>query len=233
MPVSFTGVVGALCVEKHCRGSHEADGRDEIANVSDVEAGEVDENVGCGEDEAVVAENHEQKDEADLQDPWIEKGPADVVAVASTAGILLNLFDEPEALGNSKPARVRGVIGKQKQKRDTERDGRQTFDEKEPLPPSEAETSLKTEERAGDGAHDGGAKRKRDIEAADCAGAHVRRKPLREVVDDSREEAGLGHSEEKAKNVKLKRRAHEHRGDGEDAPREEDAREPAARAESA
>ena len=59
-----------------------------------------------------------------------------------------------------------------------------------------------------------------------------RRVPLQDVEDDSGEEAGFRHAQQKAGGVELHRRADEHHRHGDDAPGDHNAGEPAARAEA-
>ena len=92
--------------------------------------------------------------------------------------------------------------------------------------------AVEVEERAGDGPHEDAAEGGRDVEAADGAGTLFRREPLHEVEDDSREEACLCHAEEEAGDVELHGCADEEHADGDEAPGEHDAGEPAAGAET-
>ena len=83
--------------------------------------------------------------------------------------------------------------------------------------------AVEVEERAGDGSHEYAAERERDVEAADGAGALLRREPLHEIEDDSGEESCLRHAEEEAGDVELHGRADEEHADGDEAPGEHDA----------
>jgi len=56
--------------------------------------------------------------------------------------------------------------------------------------------------------------------------------PVAEVIDDSGQKAGLGHTEQEAQHVEARRPLHVHHRDGQDAPRDHDARDPKARADA-
>ena len=70
------------------------------------------------------------------------------------------------------------------------------------------------------------------IQDRDGAGAIGGRKPVGEIEDDAREEPGLGHAQQKAQHEEADRAGDGGHQPGDDAPRDHDARDPQARADS-
>lgn len=97
------------------------------------------------------------------------------------------------------------------------------------MPSREAESAVEPEQRAADGATKHTGERDGDHEPSRRAGAHVRRKPLAQVVHDPWKKARFRNAEDEAEHVELDRCAHERHGDGDHAPREHDARDPPPR----
>ena len=69
-------------------------------------------------------------------------------------------------------------------------------------------------------------------EQRDGTRALTRRKPLREVVDDAREESGLGGAQQKPQRVERRGVVHEGHGSRHQTPREHDPRDPHAGADA-
>ncbi len=234
---SALDAVGVGGVDQHGGCAEEAKCGDDEADLRRAEMGCALDEVGSDKGVGVGGGQHEQVEEADLPDAWIEDGGAEIVAALGNRrggerGIVVDVVDDPGALVFGEPLGLLGAVGEQVEEGDAEEDRWDAFDEEEPLPAAEAEVSVEVEECAGDEAHEDEAERQGDEEAADGAGAEVGWEPMREVEDDAGKEAGFGDAEEEARGVELPGGADEEHGHGEDSPGDHDAGEPAAGSEA-
>ena len=71
-----------------------------------------------------------------------------------------------------------------------------------------------------------------ETEAADGAGAHVRRKPLHEIEENAGKNSASRHAEQKSHDVELQWRSDKHHADGNNSPGKHDAGQPFSRAEA-
>ena len=135
-------------------------------------------------------------------------------------------LDERRAFVIRKPSGVLRVLGHVEEHDDPQHDRRQTLEKKQPLPPRQAGDAVHRQQRARHRPADDAGGQRRRHERGNRARALARGKPLRQVIDDAREEAGLGGAEQKAQHVETGGALHEHHAGRHEAPRDHDARDP-------
>ncbi len=159
-------------------------------------------------------------------------GYAQPVAPPAFLVLLAHARAEPRPLRGCEPRRVLGAVGQVAQDDEAERNCGQAFEEEEPLPPRESPAPIEPEQRAREGiAHD---PRERDgnHELGDRPRPLGGGKPPAQVVDDAWEEAGFGHPQQEAQPVEAERPPDEHHGRRQEPPRDHEAGDPNARAQS-
>ena len=125
-----------------------------------------------------------------------------------------------------------GRVGEIREHDEAEHDGRYAFEQEQPLPAREPVPAVELEHDARERTADDRRQRNRDHEPRHRARSVLRRIPVAEVIDDAGQEAGFGDAEQEAQHVEARSAPHEHHRDRQDAPRDHDARDPAARADA-
>ena len=114
---------------------------------------------------------------------------------------------------------------------DADDDGRNRDAEEHDSPALEAEEAVLLDEEAGQRGTDHGGQRLGQVEQGKDLAAVPGRDPEAQEEDGAGEEAGLGHAQDEAEDVELLHVAHPGEQQGDDAPADHDAGEPAAGAE--
>ncbi len=117
---------------------------------------------------------------------------------------------EPRALRRREPLGLVGRIGQIREHDETEHDGRQPLEQEQPLPAFETVPAVELEQQARKRPPTTVDERNCDHEPRHGARAFRAGKPVAEVVDDARQEAGLGDAEQEAQHVEAGRPLHEH-----------------------
>src|SRR5258705_445340 len=138
-------------------------------------------------------------------------------------------FSDPVAFFFGQPSRLPRKVSKVEKRNFTKNDGRDALEYEQPAP-SRFPTSMDLENSPRQRRSDDVGKRDRSHEYRDCFGAVFNPEPVGEVDDDAGEETSFRYSEKKARRVKLSRGVDETDNNRDDAPRDHDAGNPAARA---
>ena len=154
-------------------------------------------------------------------------GPRRALVLVAAQGL-----DERRAFVIRKPAGVFRVLGHVEEDDHPHHNRRQALEKKQPLPSRQAGDAVHRQQRARHRPADDAGGQRRRHERGNRPGTLARGKPLREVIDDAREEAGLGRAKQKAHHVETGGALHEHHARRHEAPRDHDARDPQPRADA-
>ena len=138
---------------------------------------------------------------------------------------------EPFALVGVEPLGVPRAVGHEDGGQQAQEDGRDAFDDVEPLPALEAHDAVHLQQQAGDRGAEGVGDGLGEDEDAEHGDALRGGEPERQVEEDGREEPGLGGTQQEPDDVVGGFTVHQAHGGGEDAPGDEDAGQPLAGAE--
>jgi hypothetical protein len=232
MPDAPAGVVGV-----RAPGHHGDDGEEEWYGGEEADP---QRSLPIGLDHLRHPETHavEADDDAEIKEAQHEHArPRQRLAELGIAGFSRGFglgrerASERRPLFLTEPTGVLGPVVEKFERDHAEDDRRQALDDEQPMPALQAEQSMHLEQRARDRASDHGGKRHRRHEQRDDARAFPRRKPISEIEDDAREEAGFGDAQQEAQRIEAPLAAD--KGDGDQAPADHDARSRCARRISA
>src|SRR5215831_5936944 len=187
------------------------------------------------EPEAVKADHDAEVDQSQRQDAWmserlLQREVMNGLLVGALGGQPL---DEPAAFLWLEPACFLRAICQVCKDYEARDEGRKTFHDEHPLPALEAPKPVPG--NAQDPTGEGRANQRRDRhghhEHADDAGANFGGKPIGQIENDSRKEAGLGDAENESQCIETGVVPDERMADRQNAPGDHDARDPDARAD--
>ncbi len=140
---------------------------------------------------------------------------------------------QPVALRFGEPTGIGRLLGEEPEHHEGEQDRWRAFEDEHPLPAVQAQVLIHAlHDPARQRCTEHHRERNADHEPRHGLRPVAARKPVREVVDDSRKEARLGRSQQEAEEVEAPEAVHEHHAHGDDSPRDHDARDPHTRAET-
>ena len=115
---------------------------------------------------------------------------------------------------------------------EAEKDSGDRFEKEQPLPASEAEQAVESENCAGEGRAERRRQRRGGHEQGNRRRTLPRREPVREIQDDAWEEASFGRAQQKAYDVEARRPLNLGLDGGQDSPGDHDSCDPQPRPES-
>ena len=139
---------------------------------------------------------------------------------------------EPVALRRLEPARLARRLRQQREHRDAHEHGRHALDDEHELPAAEPEPSVELHDARRERSADHVAQRRGRHEHRQTEPAMARRDPGAEVVEEPRQEPGLGHAEQKPHHVERRQAADPCGRDDDHPPRQHDPREPSPRTDA-
>ena len=155
-----------------------------------------------------------------------------VVAGAGLDGqFLVHGGGKPFALLRGEPLGVPRTVGHKDGGEQAQQDGRDAFDDVQPLPPLETHDAVHLQEQAGDRSAEGVGHRLRQDEDAEHRDTLRGGEPQRQVEQDGREEPCLCRTQQEPDDVVGGLTVHHAHGRREDAPCDEDPGQPLAGAE--
>ena len=158
-----------------------------------------------------------------------------IAAVAATVphlgAVLLQPRQQPRALRRFQPFGVLRAVRKHKQDHDTENDRGQRLHQEQPLPPLQPQSPVQVQEQTSHQPHQHVAQGERHVEPAHRPRPHGLGEPERKIVEDTRKEPRLRHTQQKPKRIKTSRSPHQHHRRRQNAPRQHDPRDPPPRPE--
>ncbi|MCY1231110.1 hypothetical protein D9M72_435470 [compost metagenome] len=239
MPGPDAALGGVLGPEVQCERRGQVRNCGDQALLEDVELGSVDtfearDDGGQEEPERVQAVDEAEVDCREHPDPAVAEDCADADVPVAGGGFLLFLLQctgQPGLFLLRQPLGLGGGVSQVEPGDDANDDGGDGDAEEHDAPAGESEESVLLDEEAGQRGTDHGGERLGQVEEGEDLAAVPGRNPEAQEEDGAGEEAGFCHTQDETQYVELLHVAHPGEQQGDDAPADHDAGEPAAGAE--
>ncbi|MNV41767.1 hypothetical protein D3C71_1334150 [compost metagenome] len=226
MPAALARAVGVPAQQDHHHAGHQiGDGRDQADGEGVLRARGLDQ-LGHPEHQAVDAAGQAHVDQRQGVGRRLAQRGAEMVGVG-LLGIAADHVAPELLVAGIEPFGVLDLIVQMEPDNDAQDDGRNAFEQEQPLPALQAHGAIgelhdAARDRPADHAAKGDARHEDGVDAAPALG----REPLGEVVQRARHEAGLQRADQEADEVKPHLAADEHGAGRGNAPGDHDAHDP-------